>query len=75
MNVARLEEKRRRLGDTLHPEGQPRPGQGKQLAPRPERPHLPRHAPLLAEEAALHPSARRRHLETAGNRVGEVIRY
>jgi hypothetical protein len=47
----------------------------KQLAPRPERPYLSRHAPLLAEgNAALHPSARRRHLETTGNTVGEVIR-
>ena len=68
-------EKRRRLGDALHPEGQPRRREGKQLAARTERPHLPRHAPLLAEgNAALHPSARRRHLETTGNTVGEMIR-
>jgi hypothetical protein len=50
-------------------------GQGKQLAPRSERPHLPRHAPLLAEgNAAFHPSARRRNLEATGHCEGELIR-
>jgi hypothetical protein len=68
------EEKRRRVVDALHPEGQPRRGQGEQLAPRPERPHLPRHAPLLAEgDATLHPSGRRRHLETSGNPACERL--
>ena len=41
--------------------------------PAPERPDLPRHAPLLAEDGtAVHPAAGRRHLETAGHRAGEL---
>ena len=41
-------------------------GQGRQLAPRPERHDLPGDAALLAEgDAAFHPAGRRRHVETA----------
>ena len=43
--------------------------------PAPERPDLHGDAPLLAEgSAAFHPAARRRHLETTGNTVSEMIR-
>ena len=41
--------------------------------PAPERPDLPGDAPVLAEdEAAFDPAAGRRHLETAGDRAGEL---
>ena len=52
----------------------PGQGQGNQLAACAERPDLSGHAPLLAEDGtAFHSSSRRRHLEAAGPREGEVI--
>jgi len=67
------EEGRGRIADALHPEGFARCGQGGQLAARAQRPDLPGHASLLAEDgAALDPPGRRRHVAAAGDREGQV---
>jgi hypothetical protein len=69
------EEESGRLADPLHPEGFAGQGEGVELAAGTQRPDLPGHAPVLAEDrGALYPTAGRGHVAAAGHRDGEVAR-